>query len=268
MELRSKAGLLFVNNENKTNILHTNIYKHSGISIPTVYSSIFNDIYVSTVCESVCGLFYLTQGHWGVKINPEPRIEGLSECAVECVQVGQCVRGDCVEGQSAGRPVQIHSYSVGAGGGGRYGSFLLIVPDRVTVTITLQTPGLVIVSKPTVLTPSTPADSFICHCYINPPSSTPLCLPVTAPRQTLSTQHLWPALKSLWVIRIRLLLCPPCHLSVLLRQREVSLCCVWVQCELTGIWWGRPRHNILLIIIIHIRISSLNWIDLHPIRST
>ena len=96
-------------------------------------------------------------------IKNESRIEGLSESAVECVQVGLCVRGDCVEGQSAGRPVQIHSYSVGAVGGVMYVSSLLIVPGRVTVIITLQIPGLVIVSKPTVITHSSPADSFICH---------------------------------------------------------------------------------------------------------
>ncbi|KAK6291488.1 hypothetical protein J4Q44_G00382540 [Coregonus suidteri] len=158
-------------------------------------------------------------------MNPKPWIEGLSECGVECVQVGQCVRGDSVEGQSAGWPVQIHSYSVGSGGGDVYGSGLIIVPGSVTVVRAEQTPGLVIVSNPTVITPSSPADSFICHSY-NSPSPTPLYLPVTAPSQTLSTQHLSTALKSLWVIRIQLLLSPPCHLSVLLRQREESVYCV------------------------------------------
>ena len=197
-------------------------------------------------------LFHQTQGHWGVKPNPEPWIEGLSECGVECVQVGQCVRGDCVEGQSAGRPVQIHSYSAGARGEGRYGSALIVVPGRVSVTNTLQTPGHVIVSEPTVFTFSFSDDPFIRSSYRDS-SSTALCLPVTATRQTLFTQHLWPVDKSLWVIRIQLLLSPPCHLSVLLRQKEESVCCVWVQCELTGIWWGRPRPRV--IIIVHIRIS-------------
>ena len=50
------------------------------------------------------------------------------------MQVGECVRGDAVEGQSACWPVQVHSYSAGAGGGGRYGSPLIIVIGRVTVT--------------------------------------------------------------------------------------------------------------------------------------
>jgi hypothetical protein len=37
------------------------------------------------------------------------------------------------------------------------------------------------------------------------------------------------------VNRIPPLLSPTCHLSVLLRQREESVYCVWVQCEITGI---------------------------------
>ena len=173
-------------------------------------------------------------------MNPNPWIEGLSECGGECVQVGQCVRGGSIEGQSSSWPVQIHSYYVGAGGADVYGSEIIIVTCRVTVVRAEQTPGLVIVSKPTVLNPSSfsPVDSFICHSYISPspnPVPTPLYLPVTAPSQTLSTQHLSTVLKSLWVIRIRLLLSPPCHLSVLLRQREESVYCVWVQCEITDI---------------------------------
>ena len=164
----------------------------------------------------------------------KPWIEGLSECGVECVQVGQCVRGDSVEGQSVGWPVQIHSYSVGAGGGDVYSSEVIIVPGRVTVVRAAQTPGLVIVSKPTVITPFSPADSFTCHSYISL-SPTPLYLPVTAPSQILSTQHLSTVLKSLWVIRIRMVLSHMCHLFVPLRQKAVSEYCVWVQCEITGI---------------------------------
>ena len=68
---------------------------------------------------------------------------------MERKQVGQCVRGDLVEGQSASRPVQIHSYSTG-GGEDRYGSVLTIVSGSVTVTTTVQTPGLVITSNLTV----------------------------------------------------------------------------------------------------------------------
>ena len=223
-----------------------------SVNFNGVYSWIFKIICLHTrdilhCCSSVSywtwpGLEWnhLTQGHWGVSIpNPKPWIEGLSECGVECVQVGQCVRGDSVEGQSAGWPVQIHSYSVGAGGGDVYDSEIVIMPGSITVVIAEQTPGPVIVSKPTVITQSSPSDSIICHSY-NSTSPTHLYLPVTAPSQTLSTQHLWPDLKSLWVIRVRLFLCPTCHLSVLLRQREESVCCVWVQCEITGIWWMKP----------------------------
>ncbi|KAK0146960.1 hypothetical protein N1851_013702 [Merluccius polli] len=58
---------------------------------------------------------------------------------------------------------------------------------------------------------------------------------VTAASQTLSTQHLGQGVKSLWVVRIRLILSNLCHLPVVLRQRETSPGCVWVQCEFTGI---------------------------------
>ncbi|CAL8238528.1 unnamed protein product [Lota lota] len=99
--------------------------------------------------------------------------------------------------------------------------------------MTIKTPGLVVPCKPAVNTHSSPCDSSVCHSYNN--ISFPLYLPVTVASQTLSTQHLAPVVKSLWVIRIRLILSNPRHLSVVLRQRELSVGCVWVQCEFTGI---------------------------------
>ena len=175
-------------------------------------------------------------------MNPKCWIEGLRECGVERVQVGECVRGDAVEGQSACRPVQVHSYSSGAGG--RYVSHVLIVPGKVSVTTAIHTPGFVIISKPAVITPLLfPLDAFVCHCY-HSTSTTPLRLPVAASRQTLPTQHLIPVVKSLWVVRIRLLLLThTCHLSVPLREREFSACCVGVQCELTGICRQEERRE-------------------------
>src|SRR4029434_6491115 len=105
--------------------------------------------------------------------NHEPRIEGLSECGVERVEVCECVRGDAVEGQSAGWPVQVHSYSSGAGGGDRYDSVFIIVPGRVTVRRAFQTPGLVITSQCALITLPFPLDAFIRHRYMSP-TPTPL----------------------------------------------------------------------------------------------
>ena len=99
--------------------------------------------------------------------------------------------------------------------------------------ITMKTPGLVVPSKPAVTTLSSPCDSSVCHSYPN--LSSPLHLPVTAASQTLSTQHLDMGVKSLWVVRMRLILFNPLHLPEVLRQREFSVGCVWVQCESTGI---------------------------------
>jgi len=141
--------------------------------------------------------------------------------------------GHSVEGQSASRPVHIHSYSVRTGGAETYDCTTIVVPGSVTIISTMKFPGLVVTSKLAVITPSSPCDSSVCHSYRN--SSFPLYLPVTAASQTLSTQHLGPVVKPLWVIRIRLLLSNPRHLSVVLRQRESSVGCVWVQCEFTAI---------------------------------
>ncbi len=83
----------------------------------------------------------------------------------------------------------------------------------------------------TVITVSFPADSSVSHCYIH--SSSPLDLPVTATSQTIYTQQLMPVVKSVWMIRIWLLLSHHCHLPVVVRQFEVSVHCVCVQCEFT-----------------------------------
>ena len=118
-------------------------------------------------------------------------------------------------------------------GGGEDECFTIVVPGIVMNTMTLKTPGLVVPSKPAVITPSSPCDSSVCHSYMN--LFCPLHLPVTAASQTLSTQHLGPAVKSLWVVRMRLILFNPLHLPEVLRQRKTYVGCVWVQCESTGI---------------------------------
>src|SRR4029434_8273662 len=106
---------------------------------------------------------------------------------------------------SASWPVQVHSYSPGAGGGGLYGSVFIIVPGRVTVRKADQTPGLVITAQCALIIISFPLDAFICHRYTSP-NPTPISLPVAASRQTLFTQHLIPTVKSLWMVRMWLIL--------------------------------------------------------------
>ena len=103
-----------------------------------------------------------------VQPEPKPSIQRFSECGVEGVEVDQCVRGDSVEGQSASRTVHIHCYSVrdrggGGGGGGGDGRSTVVVPERVTTIRAPHTPGLVIPSKPTVITVSFPSDSYVRH---------------------------------------------------------------------------------------------------------
>uniref|UniRef100_A0A0E9Y1P3 Uncharacterized protein n=1 Tax=Anguilla anguilla TaxID=7936 RepID=A0A0E9Y1P3_ANGAN len=100
----------------------------------------------------------ITQFYRGSKRNPKPRIEGLSECGLDSVQEGHCVR-DAVEGQSSCSVIQVHSYSGGAGN--RDFSAHSIVLESVTSGSAAQTPGLLITSQTTVITPPFPADLFI-----------------------------------------------------------------------------------------------------------
>ena len=104
------------------------------------------------------------------------------------------------------------------------------------MTTPAQTPGSGVVSKSTGSTPS-PNDASIHHSYHN----IHLHLPVMASSQTLSTQHLLLFIKPIWVIRMRMVLLHHLHPPVVLRQREGSVSCVWVQCEITGIYRTEER---------------------------
>lgn len=146
------------------------------------------------------------------------------------------ISGDSIEGQSASRPVQIHGYLVGVFLLWRYLSASVIVPQMLyhsNVSTVRKTPGLVIPPKFTFTTFSPPADSLVRYTKIKLPLS--LHLPVTTTSQTICAENLLEAVKSLWMVSVRLLLLLKCHLSVVLRQDEASVCCVGVQCELAGI---------------------------------
>ncbi|KAI5614197.1 hypothetical protein C0J50_9137, partial [Silurus asotus] len=81
-----------------------------------------------------------------------------SECGVDSVEEPHRIR-DAVEGQSSCTVIHIHSYS-----GGRWtlklsSNIIMIEVDRGRRTH--QTPGLIVQSKPTLITFSFPADLFI-----------------------------------------------------------------------------------------------------------
>ncbi len=201
--------------------------------------------------STVCFLFwYLTQFDNWVIINPKPRIEMLSECGLDSVNEGHCVR-DTVEGQSSCTVIHIHSYS--RGGDSREFSPFIIVPEWAAGVRAVQTPGLIIMSKLTcviivivvviiIITLSLPADALIWHWYIH--LTTPLHLPVTVSTHSLFTQCLLHSIKSVWVIRIPLFFRSVFNHSVPLRQTEVFMYRVWIHCELEEIWW---RQNTIYI---------------------
>lgn len=171
-------------------------------------------------------------------------VEGFGESGVKGVEVDPfdpwASGGETVEGHSASRPVQMNCYHVGVSGR-RYVCWCVIVPGSVTLSRAIQTPRLIVSSNAAVIFTSSPLDSSVCHSDINSPF--PLYLPVTVSGKSFATQQLFTAVKSLWMIRIRLLLFHHRHLSVVIGQWEVSVCCVWVQWKLTENW--RRKQNII-----------------------
>lgn len=182
----------------------------------------------------------------------EAWIDRLPEVGAEGVDVTQVVRWDIIEGQSASRPVQVHSQSGAASGRNRELQVMLII-----ICIQMEfwwrqhvakTPGLGIPSKLALITISFPWQPYVAntHSYISMITTAPLHLPVTAPSQSLSAQNLTEKIKSLRVVRIRLWF-SGCGLLVSLRQNEVFVCCVWVQSEITGVWWR--EQDVIMITI-------------------
>lgn len=111
----------------------------------------------------------------------------------------------------------------------------LVVPHRVSVLVfdALQSPGLVVLSKPTVVSMSSPADVSIRDCDAH--QSSPLHLPVTATSQLVSTQHLRPAVEPVWMLRVRLLIHHRLHLPVVVGHFEVFMNGVHVQLQFPGV---------------------------------
>lgn len=151
-----------------------------------------------------------------------------------------CVVRHQVEGQSAGRPVQKQSQSLWSDQKGLdvnvrdpYIGFLKVVSEGVTLHRgDAETPASVTTVNFCVPV-SLPRQALICNTNIH--KRFPVHLPVAAPSQSLSTQHLTGLVKSLWMIRIRLLFMSVAHVLVALRQKQLFIHSVGVECEITGI---------------------------------
>lgn len=176
------------------------------------------------------------------------------------MQVDQCVRWHFVERQSTSRIVHIDRHFVRHRRGGRMDiCFYAILPEMVIIsTRTEQTPGVIISSHPALITFTFPCDTSVSHWYIN--ASFKLHLPVATISQTISTQQLHPIVKSVWVVRIWLLFVQSCHLSVVVRQFKTPVCCAWVKCEFTVIWWREDNINYSIVYLSkHILIQNCVW---------
>lgn len=157
----------------------------------------------------------------------ELRVEWLSERGVECVQVGQCTRGDVVKGQSAVRKVEIHSYTLWVRSGYWYNWDPVTMNKCVLFIAAEKPPRPLLLNIPSGCT---------CHPNVNPAS--PFNLPVeTTIRQGLPAAYFGPlirlfgpmwAIGVIWIreikIRIWVNLRSPHHPRVVLGQSQVTIC--------------------------------------------
>lgn len=184
-------------------------------------------------------------------------------CGDVSVFVKTLCKGDN-RGHSASRPVQIYCYSVRVS---RWGCFYVcwyaIVPGSETLSWAEKTPGLIVPSNTAAISVCFPPDSFVCHSDCN--RSCPPYLPVKAPSQTIAAKHLFPAIQSLWMIR--LLLFHQHGFSVVCRQFEVSFCCVWVQCKFTENWWWK-QERYLYEEFLNMTADDFIWLNLYSQVST
>lgn len=138
-----------------------------------------------SVSETSCCFWHrvhLTQGNWAV--TPPISTSGTEGIVRFCKFV---ISGDGVDWQSTGRPVQVHSYSVGEWGVDTYRSFLSwLCQEMYQSSKQHRLQDLSLSPGPEVIKQSSPADSWICYSY-NSFSPSLLCLPVTAASQTRST---------------------------------------------------------------------------------
>lgn len=178
---------------------------------------------------------FLAQVNCGVHpAKLKPWVHRLSKGGVEGMEEGQSTAGNHEEGQSSCRPVQKDSNFVRAGWAGQTGVHAFM-PGLVAIFVAVYSPGRVILTQPAVIIFPLPAHPFVGYSYESSP--TPFGLPVAAFSQTLRTQHLHPEIKPLWVFRIWLCGASFCFL-VSLRKREVHVGCVWIQGQVSDIWWS------------------------------
>ncbi len=163
-----------------------------------------------------------------------------------------CVR-DAVEGQRAAWLIQKHCCSLTGNTSSWEDSVLMIVMNSKSLIRALETPGLYITSKQTVITLSFPLDFFISHWYYSI-ISTPLSLPVTASRQTLWTKNLRMFIKSVGMIRIWLSLYHSRHLS----PQTVRVECV--QC-LDPVWDHRRLNTTHTLQHTHLQLNYTHWMS-------
>lgn len=172
----------------------------------------------------------------------------MGEFGVQGVEMDRFSRGGSVEGQAAGRLVDVHAYLMVGSGGGAGGDELplVIVADGITAVVgAAQTPGHVVESELAVVAVSFASDSSVAHRDLHLPA--PYDLPVAAVRKAFIAQNLGPPVEPVRVIRIGADLVHTRDLPVVIGQSQFSIHRVWVDGDPTGIWWRKTIQLQLLI---------------------
>ncbi|TNN39439.1 hypothetical protein EYF80_050384 [Liparis tanakae] len=162
--------------------------------------------------------------------EPQPGVEQLREGAPDPVQEGQDV-GHGVEGQGPCHVVQVHPHPGGLGAGD--GTARVVVPEHVVSGVAFQRPRLLVVPEAALLHAARPPDVLVGHGDAG--SAAPLHLPVAAPGQPLSAQHL-PALgEPVGVAPVQVLPGRQRGLPLAAAQRQAPVRRVGVQRDLTRV---------------------------------
>ena len=141
-------------------------------SISTLKNARSKTKILSKIVPSSNPLLWCAYFNRGTSGDHEPRVQRIGERGLNSVKEHHLTRiRDAVEGQAPGLVVQIHSYSTGAGH--RYPGFDFIVPEGATGSWEGNAPGLICVSKATLLQ----LWPFVAHSDLNP-GPLPLDLPV------------------------------------------------------------------------------------------
>lgn len=141
---------------------------------------------------------------------------------------------DSEERQKPSGIVQVNSHSPEGVRGGCLEEFLLLIfTNRKTTIGARQPPGIIVLSKQYASIVSFTSNFSVTHSNTDHP--TPLHLPVASSGQTSGAQDLRIQAESVHMSRVRQLLLHKHHCTVVVRESQFSVGCVWIQSKIMEI---------------------------------